>query len=348
MTFTPGDNEVAARTAAAGEAGMQVVRDSSPEVQANAAQAEVVGSTEALTARPGNLWRDTAKSILRQRSAQVGLFLLSILILTAVFAPVIATHDPDDPVAFDENLDASAGEYGPCIHLLGCPEDRPEHYFGVDRNGRDVFSRVVYGARVSLRVGVLTVGFAIVIGSVIGALAAFIGGGTDNVLMRIMDVFLVFPALVLAIALVTMLGSGLINAQIAIGIVAIPVYSRVMRASVLSVRERDYVIASRALGESGRGILFRRIFPNALTPLIVAGTLGIAGAILDVAALSFLGLGAQPPLAEWGSMIALDRNQIFNAPWLILAPGIALTISVLGFNLFGDGLRDALDPRLNR
>jgi len=307
-----------------------------------------VADPVSLASRPGNLWRDTAKSILRQRSAQVGLVLLSVLILTAIFAPVIATHDPLEPVAFDEGLDASAGEYGPCIHLFGCPEDRPEHFFGVDRNGRDVFSRVVYGSRVSLYVGVLTVGGAIVIGSIIGALAAFLGGGVDNVLMRIMDVFLVFPALVLAIALVTMLGPGLLNAQLAIGIVAIPVYSRVMRASVLSVRERDYITASRALGESRRGILFRRIFPNALTPLIVAGTLGIAGAILDVAALSFLGLGAQPPLAEWGSMIALDRNQIFNAPWLILAPGIALTISVLGFNLFGDGLRDALDPRLNR
>jgi peptide/nickel transport system permease protein len=158
----------------------------------------------------------------------------------------------------------------------------------------------------------------------------------------------VFPALVLAIAIVTVLGPGLLNAQIAIVVVAIPVYARVMRASVLSVRERDFVTASRALGESGRGILMRRIIPNSLTPIIVAGTLGIAGAILEVAALSFLGLGAQPPLAEWGSMIALDRNQLFNAPWLILAPGIALTISVLGFNLFGDGLRDALDPRLNR
>jgi len=307
-----------------------------------------VADAAALTARPGNLWRDTARSILRQRSAQVGLVLLIVLILTAVFAPLIATHDPEVAVGIDEGLSAAEGEFGPCIHALGCPEDRPQHILGLDRNGRDVFSRVVYGARVSLYVGVLTVGFAIVIGSVIGAMAAFLGGGVDNVMMRIMDVFLVFPALVLAIAIVTVLGAGLINAQLAIGIVAIPVYARIMRASVLSVRERDFVTASRALGESQRGILFRRIFPNALTPLIVAGTLGIAGAILEVAALSFLGLGAQPPLAEWGSMIALDRNQLFNAPWLILAPGLALTLSVLGFNLFGDGLRDALDPRLNR
>lgn len=332
MTFLPdsGDAQLAARSTTAGEAGMTVV------------------GVEGLAARPGNLWRDTAGSILRQRSAQVGLVLLVFLFATALFAPVIATHDPDLAVGIEEGLSQAEGEYAPCIHLLGCPEDRPQHFFGLDRNGRDVFSRVVYGARVSLFVGVLTVGFAIVIGSTIGALAAFAGGGADNVLMRIMDVFLVFPALVLAIAIVTVLGPGLLNAQLAIGIVAIPVYARVMRASVLSVRERDFVTASRALGESGRGVLFRRVVPNSLTPIIVAGTLGVAGAILEVAALSFLGLGAQPPLAEWGSMIALDRNQLFNAPWLILAPGIALTISVLGFNLFGDGLRDALDPRLNR
>ncbi len=326
---------------APGPVGLEGLDDQSVSAMA-------VSDAAALTSRPGNLWRDTAKSILRQRSAQVGLVFLTILIGTAIFAPVIATHDPDRAVGIDEGLSQADGEYAPCIHLLGCPEDRPQHLFGLDRNGRDVFSRVVFGSRGSLYVGVLTVTGAILIGSMVGASAAFVGGGADNVLMRIMDVFLVFPALVLAIAIVTVLGAGLINAQLAIGIVAIPVYARIMRSSVLSVRERDFVTASRALGESRRGILMRRIFPNALTPIIVAGTLGIAGAILEVAALSFLGLGAQPPLAEWGSMIALDRNQLFNAPWLILAPGIALTISVLGFNLFGDGLRDALDPRLNR
>ncbi len=163
-----------------------------------------------------------------------------------------------------------------------------------------------------------------------------------------MDVLLSFPALLLAIAIVTVLGPGLINSQLAIAIVAIPIYARIMRSSVLSVREQDYVTASRALGESGAGILLRRIVPNALTPLIVAGTLGVAGAVLDVAALSFLGLGAQPPQAEWGSMIGLERNSVFTSPHLIIFPGIAITLTVLAFNLLGDGMRDALDPRLNR
>jgi ABC-type dipeptide/oligopeptide/nickel transport system permease subunit len=192
------------------------------------------------------------------------------------------------------------------------------------------------------------VGFAIIIGTLIGSIAGYAGGWADNIMMRIMDVLLAFPALVLAILIVTVVGTGLLQAQFAIGIVAIPVYARVMRASVLSIKERDFVIASRALGESSAGILFRRILPNALTPLIVQGTLGIAGAVLDVAALSFLGLGAQPPTAEWGSMIGQERAAVFSAPHLIFAPGIAIVITVLGLNLLGDGLRDALDPRLNR
>ncbi len=211
-----------------------------------------------------------------------------------------------------------------------------------------MFSRVVHGTRVSLQIGFLTVGFAIVIGTLIGAVSGYFGGATDNILMRLMDVVLAFPALLLAIAIVTVLGTTLINAQLAIGIVAIPIYARIMRASVLSIKERDYVTASQALGESGRGILVRRILPNALTPLIVQGTLGIAGAVIDVAALSFLGLGAQPPTAEWGSMIGQARNSMFAAPHLVIFPGVALALTVLAFNLLGDGLRDALDPRLNR
>jgi ABC-type dipeptide/oligopeptide/nickel transport system permease subunit len=310
--------------------------------QVSAASEEVV-----LERKPTSLWTDTRRNILRQRVAQAGLLLLGFLLLVAIAAPVIATHDPDDTDGIDEGL-VTAGLLGPCIHLLGCPAERPEHYFGIDRNGRDTYSRVVHGSRVSLLVGISTVSFAILIGTLLGSIAGYAGGWLDNLIMRLMDVLLAFPSLILAIAMVTVLGPGLLNDAFAIATVAIPVYARVMRASVLSIKERDFVVASRALGESSRGILLRRILPNALTPLIVVGTLGIAGAILDVAALSFLGLGAQPPLAEWGSMIGLDRNQLFSAPHLIIVPGIALSLSVLGFNLLGDGLRDALDPRLNR
>lgn len=296
------------------------------------------------TARPASLWRDTLGNILRQRNARVGLAILGLLFFAAVFANQISGSTPDKSLL-------GVGERRltpPCIHLLGCPADQPEHLFGLDANARDEFSRVVHGAQISLRIGFITVGFAIVIGSLIGLVAGYAGGALDSVLMRVMDVVLVFPALLLAVAIVAVLGSGLINAQLAIGIVAIPVFARIMRASVLSVRDRDFVTASRALGASAAGLIFRRILPNALTPIIVAGTLGIGGAVLDVAALSFLGLGPEPPLAEWGSMIGLDRGQLFNAPYLIWAPGIALALTVFGFNLLGDGIRDALDPRLNR
>jgi ABC-type dipeptide/oligopeptide/nickel transport system permease subunit len=296
--------------------------------------------------RPTGLWRDTLRNVLRQRSAVVGLALITFLILVALLAPIIATHDPDLPMIGIEP--GAKPRTAPCIHLLGCPASQPEHYFGLDGNGRDLFSRVVFGSQVSLRVGLLTVGFAIIIGGFIGAVAGYFGTRTDNLLMRLMDVLLSFPSLLLAIAIVTVLGQSLINAQLAIGIVAIPVFARVMRSSVMSVREQDFVAASQALGESSTGILIRRIIPNSLTPLIVQGTLGIAVAILDVAALSFLGLGAQPPLAEWGSMIGLERNAVFAAPHLILFPGMAIVVTVLAFNLLGDGLRDAFDPRLNR
>ena len=293
-----------------------------------------------------SLWRDTLGNILRQRNAVVGLTILTFFILVAIFADQIAPHDPVAVLLGQE--EGAKKLAGPCIHALGCPATQPEHFFGIDQNVRDVFSRVVHGTRISLQIGFLTVGFAIVIGTLIGALSGYAGGKTDNILMRLMDVILAFPALLLAIAIVTVLGTTLINAQLAIGIVAIPIYARIMRASVLSIKERDYVTASQALGESGGGILVRRILPNALTPLIVQGTLGIAGAVIDVAALSFLGLGAQPPAAEWGSMIGQARNSMFAAPHLVIFPGVALALTVLAFNLLGDGLRDALDPRLNR
>jgi ABC-type dipeptide/oligopeptide/nickel transport system permease subunit len=308
------------------------------------------------TAPPASLWRDTVGNILRQRNAVVGLFLLVSLLLVALLADPLSVYGPDlvlsgepDPVIpsyiYSGRVDKSQA---PCIHLLGCDLNRPEHVMGTDSNVRDEFSRVVHGARISLFVGFATVGFAIVVGALIGLVAGYAGGWADNILMRLMDVLLVFPALLLAIAIVTALGQSLVNAQLAIGVTAIPIYARIMRASVLSVKEGDFITASRALGEGAGNLLVRRILPNSITPLIVAGTLGIGGAVLDVAALSFLGLGAQPPLAEWGSMIGHEYGRLFTAPHLIFFPGIALALTVFGFNLLGDGLRDALDPRLNR
>jgi peptide/nickel transport system permease protein len=217
---------------------------------------------------------------------------------------------------------------------------------GVDGNVRDQFSRIIYGTRVSLRVGFITVGFAIIVGTLLGAVAGYAGGWLGDVIMRVMDVVLAFPFLLLAIAIVSVLGPGLTNAMLAIAIVSIPAYARVIRASVLSVREYAFIEASRALGASHFQILFGRILPNSLPPLIVQATLGIATAILDTAALSFIGLGAQPPTPEWGAMLASERNQVFSAPHLVFFPGFAIMLTVLAFNLLGDGLRDALDPRL--
>ncbi len=296
---------------------------------------------QVLTGPPNSLWRNALRHLLKKRSAVTGLIMLGALILVAIFAPVIAPYDPS------KILDDAKRNTPPCIHLLGCPADQPQHLFGIDGNSRDFFSRVVYGSRLSLQIGFVCVTFAIVVGTLLGAVSGYSGGWLDNVVMRIMDVLLAFPSLLLAIAIVAVLGPGLINTLLAISIVSIPQYARIMRASVLSIKEQDYVTADRALGASPSHILFRRILPNAMTPLIVQGTLGIATAILDAAALSFLGLGAQPPTPEWGLMLGEERNNIFNAPHLLFFPGIAIVITVLGFNLLGDGLRDALDPRLN-
>jgi len=270
----------------------------------------------------------------------MGMLVLGILTLAAILAPLIAPYDPIKPLRDTKRRSP------PCIHILGCPEDQSQHIFGTDGNQRDLFSRVIYGARLSLSIGVATVTFAIVIGVVLGALAGYSGGWLDNSIMRVMDVLLAFPSLILAIAIVAVLGPGLANALLAIAFVSIPVYARLVRASVLQVKEQDFVSASRALGASPMGILIGHVLPNALTPIIVAATLGIASAILDAAALSFLGLGAAPPTPEWGLMLGEERNSLFNAPHLVFFPGVFIMITVLAFNLLGDGLRDALDPRL--
>jgi ABC-type dipeptide/oligopeptide/nickel transport system permease subunit len=280
------------------------------------------------------------RRLINHRSAQLGMFLLLVLIFCAVFAEQIAPYDPLIQLKDVKRRDTA------CIHLFGCPADKPQHLMGIDGNSRDLFSRIIFGARLSLRIGVTTVSLAIVIGALLGAMAGFIGGWLDDLIMRSMDVLQAFPGLLLAIAIVAVLGPGLINALLAIAIIEIPIFARVVRASVLSVKELDYIAASRALGASEMRILFTRILPNSLTPLIVQGTLGIASAILSAAALSFLGLGAEFPTPEWGLMLGEERNSVFNAPFLVFYPGLEIMITVLAFNLLGDGLRDALDPRL--
>jgi ABC-type dipeptide/oligopeptide/nickel transport system permease subunit len=305
-----------------------------------------VVNVEGLSPRSTSLWQVALHRLFRRKSAILGMILLGLMILIALTAQWIAPYDPTLSMLDVIPPQALKTRSAPCIHLLGCPSSEPEHMMGTDGNIRDQFSRLLYGARLSLLVGLSTVTFAIVIGTILGALGGYFGGWVDNVIMRVMDVLLAFPSLLLAIAIVTVLGPGLINALLAIGIVSIPAYARVMRASVLSLREMDYVSATRALGGSNLQILFQRILPNALTPLIVQGTLGIATAILDAAALSFLGLGAQPPTPEWGAMLGAERNQVFTAPHLVFFPGFMIMITVLSFNLIGDGLRDALDPRL--
>jgi ABC-type dipeptide/oligopeptide/nickel transport system permease subunit len=297
-----------------------------------------------LTEKPLSQGRLALRRFRERKSGMIGLGIVTALIAVALFAPLIAPYQPNEILREEGEVRRSS----PCVHAFGCDSELPQHILGTDGNTRDQFSRIVYGSRVSLTLGLFTVTLALVVGTSLGAIAGYTGGWLDNLIMRIMDVVLGFPSLLLAIAIVSVFGPGLRNALIAIAVVTIPAYARVMRAQVLAIKESDFVAAARALGAAPNQILLRRVVPNAMTPLVVLATLGIATAILEAAGLSFLGLGAQPPLAEWGSMLATERNQVFTSPHLVFFPGLAIMITVLGFNLMGDGLRDALDPTLNR
>jgi len=278
---------------------------------------------------PTSLWQDALRRLLRNKLAIAGMVILVAFLFSALFAPWLAPYDPIKQELVRRRESPSA-----------------EHLLGIDEVGRDILSRIIFGARTSLQVGMGSVSFAIMIGALLGAISGYLGGWFDNVVMRLMDTLMAFPSLLLAIAIVSILGPGLMNMLYAIAIVTIPLYARIVRASVLSVKEQDYILAARAIGVPSSRMLFRNVLPNCLTPLIVAATLGIATAILDAAGMSFLGLGARPPTPEWGAMLGSGRGSVFTAPHIVFFPGIAIMLLVLGFNLLGDGLRDALDPRL--
>lgn len=278
---------------------------------------------------------DQMEKLLKNKTGVAGLIITTIFVLTALFAPLISPHDPVENALYDQLKPPIWDEGGSTKNILG-----------TDDLGRDILSRLIYGARVSLMVGVVSVGIAVIIGTLFGAIAGYFKGWLDNVIMRIMDIILAFPGILLAIVIVAYLGPGLRNAMMAIGVISIPRFARIVRASVLEEYEKDYVLAARAVGTRNRRIIFDAIMPNCLAPIIVQASLGFGSAILDAAGLSFLGLGAQPPIAEWGAMIAMGRSLILRAWWVMTFPGIAILFGVLGFNLLGDGLRDAFDPRL--
>lgn len=279
-------------------------------------------------ARP-RWWRSPAmRRFRRNRGALLGAALVALLVGAATFAPLLADRPPAQQDLRSRLQPPSA-----------------THLFGTDEFGRSVYSRVLHGARVSLLTGLIPVALALVVGSSLGLLAGYLGGRVDGVTMRVMDVLLAFPSLLLALAVVGTLGPGLVNAVIAIAVVDVPQYARLVRSVVLGAREEEYVQAARALGAGHLRLMTRHVFPSAIGPIVVQATLGIGFAILAIAGLSFLGLGVQPPTADWGEMLARGRRYLPEATWLMIFPGLAVSLTVLAFNLLGDGLRDALDPR---
>lgn len=281
-----------------------------------------------LLEKPESQLREMWDSLRENKAAILGLGIITFLVLVAAFGPLIMPYDPNG-----QNMAQS----------FAWPNAK--HWFGTDQLGRDIFSRIIAGTTISLTVGLSAVAISLTIGVVLGSVAGYAGGKTDTVIMRIMDMMLAIPSILLAIAFMAALGKGIDKAVIAIGLVSIPEYARIVRGCILSVKENDYVQAARVIGNKSGRIIFRHILPNVLSSIVVRATLGISTAVLDTAALGFLGLGVQPPQAEWGDMLGRARGFIFSAPYTLIFPGIAITITVLAFNLLGDGLRDALDPK---
>lgn len=282
-----------------------------------------------LRAVPRSLSRQVLWRLRRSKSALVGSIILGALVLAAFAAPLLT---PYEPLAIEP------------VDRLQPPNAR--HWLGTDVLGRDLFTRILFGSRVSLQTGLISVTIALLIGVPMGLLAGFYGGFTDRSLMRVVDLMLTFPGILLALVLIAILGPDLFNAMLAVGVSASPAFARVVRATVLSSREQTYVEAARAVGCSNMRIMLRHILPNTMAPIIVLGTLGVAGAIIAAAALSYLGLGARPPEPEWGALLSEGRNYLRVAWWMTTFPGLAIMTAVLSINLLGDGLRDAFDPRL--
>jgi peptide/nickel transport system permease protein len=295
--------------------------------------AELEAREVQLDAPTGGLFREAWARLRKNPAAITGLVIVLVFVTAAVLAPVLAPFGPRE-----QNI--------PLLKDGCCPGPSADHLFGVDQLGRDEFSRILYGARFSLLIGVVSVAVGLSIGLVLGAIAGFAGGALDSLIMRVMDVMLAIPGLLLAIGIVAALGPGIVQIMIAVGVTQIPIFARLLRGSVLAAREADYVVAARAVGVRSRKILASHILPNSISPVIVQGTLALATAIIDVAGLGFLGLGPQDPSTpEWGTMLTDTTRYLQSAPHLALIPGIAIVISVLGFNLIGDGLREALDPK---
>jgi peptide/nickel transport system permease protein len=282
--------------------------------------------------RAVGLWTDAFRRMRRSPSAIIGGTIVGFFLLIALLAPVLAPYDPIRGNLADSFL----------------PPSR-EHWFGTNIQGQDVYSRILYGSRLTLGIAVMSVVIGVTIGSILGAVAGFFRGWVDSLIMRVVDVMLSIPGLLLAIAVVTFLGRGVVQIAVAIALINIPIFARLLRASLLALRESDYVLAARAVGVAGPALLWRHMMPNAVGPLIVQATLALATAVVEAAALGFLGLGPPDPRTpEWGTMLSDTYRYLNEAPFLAIFPGVAIMLSVLGFNLLGDGLREALDPRLRR